>query len=84
MMIGTGFLFANILSHCIKMFPDHAGTAIATLSGLIMSTAAVGVFIISQINTSNLINLGCVFVVIIALQLLVFHKIFKPAISSTI
>ncbi len=71
--VGNGFIFSNVLTRCLQLFPYNVGIAIGLLSCLLMAIASIGVFVISHIDMNGLVSLAVVFAVIVVIQLLSFR-----------
>lgn len=78
-----GFLFGNILSNCLKLFPNNTGIASASQIFLLMSLGSLGVFAISYLKITSLYDLFFVFLGILILQLLIYMLLFKKNLPST-
>ena len=78
-LFGNGFLFVNILTHCLKLFPYNVGVASAALICLSMLIAGTGLLIISKFNINNLLSLAIISGAILTIQLMIFYMTFKPS-----
>lgn len=74
-----GFVFPNMLGRNLRIFPQNAGVATATLTCLLVIIGAVGVFIISHINVTGLVGVAVMFAVAIIMQLFIYYVVFNPA-----
>ena len=66
--ISAGFIYGNILSKYLKIFPNNVGATTAILMFLLTLFAAIGVFIISFFKISSLFHLFLIFLVAIIVQ----------------
>ena len=68
----NGFIFPNILSYCLRLFPHIAGITTALFTCSIMVIGAVGIALVSHINVENLIGLAFIYSLTTAGQLIIF------------
>lgn len=80
----VGFIYGNMLSSCLRLFPNNVGISSATLLFFLMFFAATGVFIISSIKITTLYNLFFVCFGIIAIQLFIYIFLFRKTINIEI
>ncbi len=77
MGFSTGFIFPNILSLCMRIFPHNAGVAAAAQTCLLMLATAIGTTVISVINIHRLIDLFWLYLILIVLQCIAFTTYLK-------
>lgn len=77
----VGFIYGNILSSCLKIFPNNVGVSSATLLFFLMFFATLGVFIISTLKVSNLFDLFFMSLAIVILQLVIYLFLFRKNIN---
>lgn len=82
MGIALGFIFPNILSYCLRLFPNNVGIASATQVFLLMIFGSIGTFIISYINLSNRYNLFFIYLFIIISQFIIYTFFLRKNIKS--
>lgn len=77
MGLSVGFIFPNVLGMNLKQFAHTAGIAISVQSGTLLCFAAFGIFCISHIHVLNLWQLGVIFLVINAVEFLLFYGFYR-------
>ncbi|OAI46495.1 hypothetical protein AYO45_01760 [Gammaproteobacteria bacterium SCGC AG-212-F23] len=78
----NGFIFPNILSASLRLFPTRAGIATALFTCGIMVIGTIGTAIVSYINVGSLIHLTAIFAITSIVQFLIFFKYFINTIKE--
>lgn len=77
-----GLIFSNILSLCLRDFPQTVGIASAVQMCLLVGISAFGVFIISHFNVTSLVGFAVAYSSAITFQTVIYFCFFKRAIKS--
>ena len=77
----VGFIYGNILSNCLKLFPKNVGISLATLLFLLMLYASIGIFIISSFPIMTLYSLFFISAVVILAQLYIYYFLLRKNID---
>lgn len=72
--VSSGLIFANIMGTSLRLFPDHAGIAVATITGCLLFIAAVGTYLLSHIHINHLSQLATVYLIVALLQAILFFR----------
>jgi MFS family permease len=77
----NGFIVGNVISNCLKLFPNNIGIATATQICALMLIGGFGIFTVSALNVSSLPEILYIFATIIVIQFLsykcYFSKVFN-------
>lgn len=80
--LSTGFLFPNLLSIALRLFPHNAGIATAGQIFCIILVASLGTFIISHFSFFRLLDLFWLYLIIFLLASFTFFVLFKRYVTT--
>ncbi|MDF1758649.1 MAG: MFS transporter [Legionellaceae bacterium] len=86
-LFSVGFIFPNVLSESLKIFPTEVGVATATQSMLFMGVGTMVNSIANRLEMHSILEIAVFYIILVAIQNILFFrcfiKIFKgDAISS--
>lgn len=79
---GAAFIQGNVLSICLKLFPENAGVNTALQACLVMLCGAIGIFLISSISITNLRDISVIFLFLISFQILIYFLLMQGRIKN--
>src|SRR3990167_6410304 len=69
---GSGFIYGNILSKYLRIFPNNIGATTSLMLFMLTLFASLGVIAISNIKITNVLQLFAIFFIAIFLQTLIY------------